>query len=125
MSNFTFDINGFSDLYKDVHGVRPREHEFYDATTTDERRQEIWDYYCQMLDEELKREQNQKALAVEKFEDRLFRLIVLGAGDRETAIRWMADAYDPEMGELQIYEEIEFVLGLPYGYIKNSLGEAA
>ena len=60
MSKFTFDTNLFSDLHKDVYGFRPRGHWFYDASTTDEQRQEEWDYLCKRLDEQLEEEKVRK-----------------------------------------------------------------
>lgn len=116
MTDFTFDFDTFSDLYKDVNGFRPRGHEFYDADTTDERRQEIWDFYCQQLDEELERQKAEQAEAVVHFEAKLEELIALGAGDRENALRWLRDAQS-ESDRRYGNEYLEYFYNLPFGYI--------
>jgi hypothetical protein len=113
MSNFTFDYDVFSDLYKDVNGFRPRGHEFYAPETTDERRQEIWDFYCEQLDREMTAEREREGRATTDFEDRVAGLLAVGAGDRETAIRWLMDAEDVD-GDVGYFE---YKLGLPAGYL--------
>lgn len=111
MTNFTFDYDCFSDLYKDVNGFRPRGHEFYAPETTDERRQEIWDLYCRQLDVEIDRQRAEEAEAVVRFEAKIAELISIGAGDRETALRWIRERDD---------EHLEWQFGLPFGYLSGT-----
>lgn len=40
---YTFDVDTYSDLYKDVYGVRPHYSRFYADDTTDDERQAMWD----------------------------------------------------------------------------------
>lgn len=89
MSNFTFDADIFSDLYKDAYGHRPHYHRFYDADTTDEERQEFWDSTLVALDEAIEREEAAKAQALENFKSLVQKTIELGASDEETALRWL------------------------------------
>lgn len=89
MSNFTFDADIFSDLYKDAHGFRPRYHRFYDENTTDEERQIIWDSTLVALDEAIELEEAAKAQALENFKSLVQKTIELGASDEETALRWL------------------------------------
>lgn len=115
MSNFTFDYDVFSDLYKDAYGFRPRGHEFYAPETTDERRQEIWDFTVRALDAEMSREKAEQAAAAERFEARIAKTLELGAADRETAIRWLMDA-DGVDGDVGYFE---YLNGLEYGYVNG------
>lgn len=89
MSRFTFDADIFSDLYKDAYGFRPRHHRFYDEATTDEERQEMWDYTCQVLEETIAQEREHKARCLRDFEALVQKTIELGARDEETALRWL------------------------------------
>lgn len=118
MTEYTFSYDLFSDVYKDAHGFRPRNHRFYDADTTDAERQRIWDYTLAEVERAIEEDRRLERLAIERFEKRIADLISIGAGDRETAVRWIRDTYTD--GD---YEErvsfIEFDLGLPYGYIAN------
>ena len=84
---YTYDENVFSDLHKDAYGFRPRGHEFYDATP--ERKQEIWDYFCTIVEENIAAEREHEARALRDFEQEVENMIDLGAGDRTTALRWM------------------------------------
>lgn len=85
MFNYSEDL--FSDFHKDTYGFRPRNHEFYDATPA--RKQQIWD----QMGEDFRIAQDQERLREEtdlkEFESQINLNIALGAGDRETALRWM------------------------------------
>ncbi len=89
MTKFTFDYNTFSDLHKDAFGFRPRNHRFYSTLTTDEQRQEDWDYTCKCLDAEMERMENAEIQSDLYFEERIESAILSGADDRKTAIRWI------------------------------------
>lgn len=84
---FTYDDNLFSDLHKDAHGFRPREHEYWDATP--EVKQEIWDYTLRALDESIRLEKEQEIRAVESFNELIQSTISFGAGDVDNALRWL------------------------------------
>jgi hypothetical protein len=103
----------FSDFYKDVHGVRPR---FMDDTWT------VADYqreidglrdYSEILEKEQKEFEERK---IQEVEERIAKLIAIGAGDRATAIRWIRDAEDCNEND---EDYLCFVLGIPYGYFKG------
>lgn len=87
---YTFCEDIFSDLHKDAYGFRPRGHEFYDATP--ERKQEIWDYFCQVVEDNIAAEREHEARAMRDFEQEVQNMIDLGAGDRTTALRWMTQS---------------------------------
>jgi hypothetical protein len=99
MSRFTFEYDLFSDLYKDAHGFRPRYHEFYEDDTTDERRQEIWDYTCEVLEETIAQEREHEQRCLRDFEALVEQTIELGAGDEETALRWLTSSEEFYSGQ--------------------------
>jgi hypothetical protein len=86
---YTFDADLFSDLYKDAYGMRPRHHRFYDDSTTDAERQEFWDNTLVALDEAIAEEEKQKRDSFHRFMHLLNVTIDSGAGDEETALRWL------------------------------------
>lgn len=84
---YTYSEDIFSDLHKDAYGFRPRGHEFYDATP--DRKQEIWDYICEVVEDNIAAEKEHEARAVRDFQRLVHRVIELGACDRKTALRWL------------------------------------
>jgi hypothetical protein len=84
---YTYDEELFSDFHKDAYGFRPRGHRFYDATPAE--KQEIWDATCRAMKRRQAEEEEMEAQAVIDFEKEVQSYIELGAGDRQTALRWM------------------------------------
>lgn len=85
---FTFGSNDiFSDLYKDVHGFRPREHRFF--VECDEEKQKIWDELCHQLEVNMKHEKIAEEKAVAEFKERIDQAQVWGARDYWDALRWI------------------------------------
>lgn len=101
------------DLYKDVHGVRPRGVDTSNWT--------LEGFNAQInalsiaLEEQNAEEQKNQALAVERFENRIRQHIMDGAGDRETALLWIKR--DSGMGD--DLEYLEYRFSLPFGYLSN------
>jgi len=111
MTTYNFDINGFSDLHKDVYGFRPSvDHNFYNVN--DAERQIIWDNMVDELDHVIKRCEEREKEAIENFESRINDIIDIGADDRETAIRWILESYDTYDTPGYICWDLE----LPYSY---------
>lgn len=99
----------YSDLYKDVYGFRPRDSTIWnDADALSE---EI-SYLCIQLERVMQDEEDRQAIAVADFEQRVTDTIALGAGTREDAIRWIAQAMDNPDPDFLCYD-----LGIPYGYL--------
>lgn len=100
----------YSDMYKDVYGVRPR-FDQSDWTVEDYDREFV------ALQQELKFQEAddkiREAEAIDRFEGIIEYSIKLGAGSRETAIRWIMN------GEQDV-PYFEFCEGLPYGYIAKT-----
>jgi hypothetical protein len=85
-----FDYDIFSDLHKDVHGFRPSAIFMKNVKRfSDQERDDLWEALCAQLEENTKAEKAQEEADVAKFEARIQDVIGLGAGDRETALRWI------------------------------------
>lgn len=101
------------DLYKDVHGVRPR------GVDTSNWTLEGFNAQIQALstalEEQMEEERQNQTLAIQRFESRVQDTILAGAGNRETAVQWIMR--DSGMGEDQEY--IEYRFNLPFGYLRN------
>lgn len=118
---YTFDAQLFSDLYKDAYGHRPRYHRFYDDSTTDDERQEFWDWAIRDLEEREREDARREAEAIASFEEGIALTMKVAGCDRATAIRYQVEAggyeteYDPGY--------ICYCLGLPYhkGYEEEFL----
>lgn len=112
---YTFSTELFSDLHKDVYGYRPRQHWFYDTDTTDEERQKEWDYLVEQLDLQIEEDRKVKAQRLKALELDIAKNIALGAGDRETAIRWIVQSLNPHSTDLMYGGEwVCYELGLEY-----------
>lgn len=93
MSDFTFDFDSFSDLYKDTYNVRPRGHRFYHPETTDAERQEIWDDLLVEHGRAMDEYQHEIDAADAAFEAQIATNLQYGAADTATAIRWIVESY--------------------------------
>ena len=87
---YTFDDQTVSDLHKDARGFRPRA-AFMEGWTQsdDDNKQAIWDGLLRELDHVQAEEARMERKALLDFHDMLERVIEAGAGDRQTALRWM------------------------------------
>lgn len=106
------DLQGvYSDLHKDVYGFRPR------TVPTECWNNETWlRNEIEVLDIELghviERENAEHDECEKNFYLQLDKLIEAGAGDRATAFRWWAGAFD--WGYFDA-ERMDYELGLRYG----------
>lgn len=101
------------DMYKDAYGIRPRGIDTSTWTEQDFERE------FQILDEEILRGEKARradeAQAVVKFSKRIEQVIQAGAGDRETALRWIHEA-DGSNGDNDF---LCYINHLPYGYLDS------
>lgn len=119
-----YSIELFSDLHKDVYGFRPRGHWFYDESATDQERQAEWDYLCQRLSEQIAEENTAKEKAWAELEARVADLVSRGAGDEQTALRWIVESLNPSETDLCYGGEwvcYELGLGFDRGYVFNKV----
>ena len=99
------------DMYKEVYGVRPRWYD-YDSKSVEEIKADL-DMLAHKVEEmEAAREAAEK-VAIERFENQVQSWISIGAGDRETAIRWIHDAEETDGDN----DYLCYKLDLPYGYL--------
>jgi hypothetical protein len=102
------------DLYKEVHGIRDRGGWVMDSPDAAFVQAAI-DLLHREGVEVFAEEKRQQAEAVVRFEKHIAMLINMGAGNRESALRWMHDA-DNTDGDLRY---LEFVWGLPYNHLAS------
>jgi hypothetical protein len=90
MTKIEYDEQILSDLHKDARGFRPREYFWseWNSSTVAERN-EIWNGLLEELTIEIEREKNEKILRENDFKNEIQSFIEAGAGDEETALRWM------------------------------------
>ena len=87
---FTYSDDCFSDLFKEVNGFRPRGILVDDWNDrTPRQKQELWNALCDELEENTKLEKRLEIERIGTFEARVKDVIGLGAGNRETALRWI------------------------------------
>ena len=103
----------FWDMYKDAHGIRPRGIDT--STWTIEQFQQEFEYLGRVIANNENQRKVFEADAIEKFEKHVTDTICMGAGNRETALRWIMDASNAN-GD---WEYLCYDLGLPYQYFRK------
>jgi len=114
MTQFTYDENLYSDLYKEVYGVRPRGGEW--MTATPERKQEIWDQLCaahEVAMDDYEREQNE---GIDLFETLIQNTVNYGARTYADAVKWVTQTV-PDYADDDPIGYLECEYNLPYGYL--------
>lgn len=121
---YTFDDDIISDLHKDAYGFRPRQDfwVWWDNASDDEKQAE-WDSLLAALERAVKEEREQEERAIAKFETLVATTIATGAGDRETALRWIMDG--SRCGRDGDWDFLCYEYGLPYGYFRNAVAQPA
>ena len=117
MNDFS-DINDRDDLHsiiwdiaKDATGVRPRWIDFDGSTIAE--LQSTATFYANMADEQMAREAEMEAEAITEYEELAAKTIEYGAGDRETAVRWIVQGFVAE----RYAQDVDCILyhwGLPF-----------
>jgi len=104
---YTFDDNIISDLHKDARGFRPSEYFWEEWTQSpDDIKQKIWDYLCEELEQSMKQQEADEAAALAEFTERVIDTQLAGAGDMQTAIRWIIEGED--------FSDIDYCYGADY-----------
>jgi len=110
--------------HKDAFGVKGRHYRLWDGNGkvapewTLERLREEADSISAAVEASIKTEHEMELEAIREFEEAVQRTIEAGAGNRETAIRWLREADD----DVQYQKDdgyFEYCNGLPYGYLKG------
>lgn len=102
----------YSDAYKDAYGFRPRG---CSDMTVAELREELNRLGSVIAEQEDQRERAE-AEAATRFETRVAETIATGAGDRETALRWIHQAEGTDGDD----EFLCYNLGLLYHYFRKA-----
>jgi hypothetical protein len=97
------------EVYKTAHGFRPRHMDLWSDSWSMEDLQELMQETAAAAERELDEDAARKQKAIEDFEATIQRTIEIGAGDRQTAFRWMTQDYEATQGY------IEWDFGVPYG----------
>jgi hypothetical protein len=88
----------YSDFHKDAYGFRPRHINYYAFSL--EQLKADFKHFREVCDENKREEEIAAAAALVKFKAKIQGLIDMGAGNEETALRWLIDAeefiYDAE-----------------------------
>ena len=85
-------IQIYSDFYKDAYGFRPRGVNYHEFTL--EELQADFASFEAICESNDKQEKAHDERMIAEFERRVQSVIDMGAGDRETALRWIADSFD-------------------------------
>jgi hypothetical protein len=104
---YTFDAQIVSDLHKDARGYRPDAY-FWEEWNQcgDDTRQAMWDNLIRELEDTMAEDRRREAVALARFEDLLARTRQAGAGDDETAVRWILEG--------EGFEEHDYWYGADY-----------
>ena len=118
MTKYTYDLDSFSDLYKEAHGFRPSAgfYECLDRYSPEELQAE-WDYLLKLLDINLREEERQQTEAHEQLMARLESLATTNKVDVKTIIRWFHDAESTDGDN----EYLDYRLGVKYGTVAKLL----
>lgn len=101
-----------SDASKDAFGCRVR---LNVAEYSIEQLEAMCEYYSNKVGEAIDREEEEHHRAMVRFEARVLNLIACGAGNRETAVRWIREAHEADAW-CDLDECIRYALGLPWNY---------
>jgi len=102
------------DMYKDAFGIRPRGIDTSAWTEADFLAE--FKELGEIIDREEKVRVEAQQNAVFSFEKRVDALIMLGAKDRATAMRWVHEAEGTQGDD----EYLCYTVGLPYQYFRNA-----
>jgi hypothetical protein len=115
MTTITQIQSTYSDVHKEAYGFRPRNPHHRQTWTVADYHAELECLY-RICEANAKQREADEEIAIRDFEARVAKLIGMGAKDRETAIKWLADAE----GTGEDREYLCYCLGLPYGFFNKT-----
>lgn len=104
------DFQVYSDLHKDVYGVRPRNYSREDVS------QEDFDYLCKQLELNNIQEEKAKKVAIREFEESVTKTMEVGNVNRKTAIKWLMEAEGIKKDTQEDEGYYCYMNNLPYDY---------
>ena len=84
-------IQIYSDFHKNAYGFRPR-YDYHSFSL--EQLQADFDSFSAISESNEREEEARSDYAIAKFEERVQSVIDMGANDRKTALRWIADSFE-------------------------------
>ena len=124
----------YSEYHKEVYGFRPRHMalcacDYADEASLREAFATLKQLVAQVEEAApaiFAQEELEQKRAIDDFEAYVSQCIQVGAGTRTNAIAWICESYNVEnMSGQRGWEYLEYQVGIPYGYINNSLKVAA
>jgi hypothetical protein len=109
-------------IYRDAHGIKPRWMGLWSDDWTMEELNEELERTVRSAEIAFEERERQEAEAISEFEAALQRTIEIGAGDRQTAFRWMTQDYE---GQSATQGFLEFDFGVPYGTFAEFFSQEA
>jgi hypothetical protein len=106
-----FSDTSLSDMFKDANNFRPRH---YKEWWTPSELEEEYNYLQAQIERVMAEERAAEESALVEFNKLVEDTIALGAGDRETAIKWLMDAENVDTSYLQDVEHFFWSYGLSY-----------
>lgn len=118
-TEYTFDSESLSDLFKDAHGFRPTSKYFENwKLMDDDEKQAEWDKLIVILEYENETQQKYEELQVKEFKALVAEIIKAGAKNESTAYRWLMDAAEWCNRD---WENLAWKHGLPYSYFNGKV----
>lgn len=107
-------ISAISDTFKEVNGFRPRGiWDFEDMSDTE--LLELYDRLCEEARLAYEEEEARRVQSAKRFEEFVLDIIAMGAGDRQTALRWLLDT-EADNYPYDVPGVFCFEYNLPYSY---------
>jgi hypothetical protein len=108
-------ISAISDDFKDAHGFRPRGIWDFDSMS-DSELHALTDRVYEEARLAYKEEEDRQAQSAKRFEELVLDTIRMGAGDRQTALKWLLAAQDDDWYPDDLSGTFCFEYDLPYSY---------
>lgn len=102
----------YSDFFKEAYGFRPRGYNYDEYTL--EQLQADFDRFSEVCRENEEDEKRANDYARVEFEKQVQSVIDMGAGDRETALRWIMDSYENHEFDYGVEGFCSYTMGLGY-----------
>ena len=116
IEEYKMELYGYiSDASKDAMGFRTR---LDIDNMTIEQVMAACDYWEQRVIEAIEEDKIREAECIAEFEKSVADIIDMGAGDRETAIRWLKGEDEWYINDESYFE---YSYGLPYGYLSGKI----
>jgi hypothetical protein len=112
-------IQIYSDFHKDAYGFRPRGVN-YDAMTLADLKADFASFEA-LCDQNEREEERANEYARVEFEKRVQSVIDMGAGDRETALRWIVESFEEDVFYYGVEGFVTYELHLGYNDYATAL----